>query len=204
MDAPSLPPAYTPIALEDGDSLPIACAEAAAGAMPGSLFWRRRADRLDCALVLEPDLPLRDTRNIRCAAMLGLADALEALGPPKAMVSFAQPNRVAVNAGFIGEITFAAAPGCAEDAVPAWAVVGAVIDVSGDPEDDAPGLHPDRTALREEGFGDIDAAALLESFARHFLSWLDVWEYDGLQAVQAAWRKHSSDAPLPAGGEAIS
>lgn len=192
MDPPRFPPAYTPIALDQGDSMDIACAEAATGAAPGMLFWRRRPDRLDCAVVLEPDHPLRESRHIRCAAMLALADALGALGPPKVRIAFDPAGHILINGAKAGAVAFTAAPGCAEDDVPAWAVVGVTLDVRGDPDDDSPGLHPDHTALREEGFGDLDAALPLESFARNFLSWIDLWENDGPEAVRAAWRRRAS------------
>jgi biotin-(acetyl-CoA carboxylase) ligase len=88
----------------------------------------------------------------------------------------------------VGGTRFAAPPaGGADDDVPAWAVVGVALDVLGDPDDDAPGSHPDRTTLLEEGFDELDPGLLLESFARHFLSWMGRWQEDGFASVRDAW-----------------
>jgi hypothetical protein len=52
------------------------------------------------------------------------------------------------------------------------------------PRDVEPGLHPDSTALEEEGFADTSAARLAESFARHFMIAADGWkEENGFAGV---------------------
>ncbi|HYH20789.1 MAG TPA: biotin/lipoate--protein ligase family protein [Azospirillum sp.] len=187
-DAPHLPPLFRPFPITDGSAFDAARAQAGTGAEPGTLVWSQRPNRLECAVVLAPDRPLVDTRLVVIVFQLALADALAALGPPRTVVSFHVPGRVAVNGADVGAVRFAAPPDAAEDDTPAWAVVGADVDVLGAPDDDSPGRHPDRTALREEGFGDLPVPDLLESVARHLLSWLDVWETEGPEPVRRAWR----------------
>ncbi len=208
-DPSTLPPPFRPQPIAAGDPFAVACAEAARGAEAGTLVWAARRDRLDMAVVLGPDRPLDETRRIVAVAMAALADALEALGPPNLTVGFGWPDRLLVNGALVGGLRFAAAPGAAgaaipETAIPDWAVVGATVDVAGDPDDPDPGRHPERSALREEGFGDIEAPALLESVARHLLSWLDLWEDAGFEAVERIWRRRlDRPAALSAPGPAL-
>ena len=48
-------------------------------------------------------------------------------------------------------------------------------------------VRGDRTALHEEGFGEVETLPLLESFIRHFLAWMNTWQDDGFDQVCAAW-----------------
>jgi biotin-(acetyl-CoA carboxylase) ligase len=50
-----------------------------------------------------------------------------------------------------------------------------------------PGETPGVTALAEEGYGEIDGAALVESYARHLMAGLHDWEDRGFQAVAARY-----------------
>jgi len=196
IDTPRLPPLLQPIPVE-GSAFDAAYAHAAAGADPGTLTWTPRRDRLDCAVVLAPDRPLAQTRPAVCVVLLALADALGALGPPKVAVRFGWPDRVVVNGALAGGLRFAAPPGVAEAAVPDWAVVGVTVDVLGAADDDSPGLHPERTALREEGFGDLSPLELLESFARHLLARMDAWESDGFAPLRRDWLRHADRTAMP-------
>lgn len=197
LDTPTLPPVFHPQPIADRDPFDAAVAAAAAGAEPGTLFWTPRRDRLAAAVVLAPDQPLADTRHAVGVTLVALADALEALGPPNLAIAFDPNSRILVNGAAVGEVAFAAPPGAVEDAVPDWAVVGVRVDVLGDPDDLDPGLHPDRTALREEGFGELEATRLLESFAHHTLFWMDVWENDGFEPVRRAWQGRALDWRAP-------
>lgn len=189
LDTPTFPPLFRPYPLADGDPFATAMRLAAEGEEAGTLVWAQRRDRLDMAVVLGPDRPLSETRRVTAVALVALADAMEALGPPNLDIRYDGSDRVLVNGAVVGGVRFAASPGTAEDGIPGWAVVGAVVDVLGDPDDPAPGLHPDRTALREEGFGDVAAPDLLDSFTRHFLSWMDIWEDAGFEPVRQVWQR---------------
>src|SRR5206468_306468 len=46
-----------------------------------------------------------------------------------------------------------------------------------------PGLRPLSAALEEEGFDDLGSGRLVESFSRHLMSVLDLWQANGFDAV---------------------
>jgi hypothetical protein len=46
-----------------------------------------------------------------------------------------------------------------------------------------PGLRPLSTALEQEGFQDLGAGRVVESFSRHFMSALDAWQAHGFREV---------------------
>ncbi|WP_142848126.1 biotin/lipoate--protein ligase family protein [Telmatospirillum sp. J64-1] len=186
MTLPHLPPLFDPVDVEDGtEPLALACAQAAAGAEAGRLFWQNRPDRLACALVLAPDRPWKEARRMQEVGLLAMADALAVLGPPEVEVGFRPEGDILVNGASVGALCFLAPDG-PEDEVPDWAVLGLAVDVLGDPQDDSPGLRPQSTALREEGFGDVAVPQLLECFARHLLSWTDLWDSEGAAKLDEA------------------
>ncbi|EWY41355.1 biotin [Skermanella stibiiresistens SB22] len=192
---PELPPIYRAVAIEPGPlvgndrggAFAHASSLAAAGAEAGTLVWTRRVDRLDAAVVLEPNEPLVQSLPVCHVASLGLVDALGALGPPNIPVTFGWPDRVEVNGATVGGVRLTVAETRCAEAIPDWMVLGITIQVHGYPDDDDPGLRPDRTALHEEGFGEVEVVPLLESFSRHFLAWMNTWQEDGFDQVRQAW-----------------
>jgi len=153
----------------------------------GLLAWSERSDRLQCALVLEPDAPLADSLLVVYVAMLALADALGALAPPMVTVSFGWPNRIEVNGGIVGVVELRAAPVDHPEAVPPWLIAAIDIAIARDAEDVAREDDVAQTSLREEGCGDAGAEALLEAFARHLLPWMREWQEDGFAPIREAW-----------------
>jgi BirA family biotin operon repressor/biotin-[acetyl-CoA-carboxylase] ligase len=209
---PQFPPIYRAVSIARGSAFAHAVNMASeGGAEAGTLVWTRRRDRLDCAVVLEPDQALGASLPVAYVALLGMADALGALGPPNIPVTFGWPDRIEVNGAAVGGVRLVAAESRgAADAVPDWAipdwlVLGVSIQVHGYPDDDSPGLRADRTALHEEGFGEVEALPLLESFSRHFLAWMNTWQDDGFDRVRDAWLARASDfdgeITLRVGGE---
>ena len=189
-DRPHLPPLYRAVVLDAaGDAFVEAQARACAGAEPGTLLWSARDDRLDCAVILEPEHPLSQSLPVHYVALLGLGDALGALLPPTVAVTFDWPDRVAVNGGTVGGVRLAAADADAAEA-PAWMVVGAGLAMADD--DDAPGRNPGRTTLGAEGGAGVAPVDLVEAFARHFLVWLNRWQDDGFGPVRQAWLKRAA------------
>lgn len=171
-----LPPVYRPRASSAPDVFAAALSAAAAGAEPGTLLWRDDGRRLDWALVLAPDRPLAGTRLAARAGQLALADTLASLAPPSRPIAV-RGETLLCDGAEVAALRFGAQQ-VADPAVPGWACLGVSLELAGDPADDAPGRHPERTSLREEGF-DCGGEAVIEGFARHFLSWLDRWEAEG-------------------------
>ncbi|WP_207478336.1 biotin/lipoate--protein ligase family protein [Arenibaculum pallidiluteum] len=180
----SIPPVYESVAIAGSGAFSAACARAEEiGA--GALFWSRRTDRLDCAVVLEPEQPRREALTVLYAGALALREAIGALGPPNKPVTFAWPDRIDVDGACVGGVRLAA--GADRDGVPAWLVLGAEIEVTGDPDDPDPGRHVGRTALWEEGFGEVEVPELTGCWARFLLGWITRFTEEGFAPVRREW-----------------
>ncbi|MGQ9370336.1 biotin/lipoate--protein ligase family protein [Azospirillum sp. ST 5-10] len=210
--APVLPPPFEPVGCEPGeDAFRRALAEAGAGAGAGRLVWGAGPDRLDVAVVLEPDTDLRGAVRAALAAQVAMAEALAALGPPHKPVSVRWPDGLAVDGAAVGRVRAGwppragadAAPDRLPDWLPDWLVVGVTLRLRHDGGE--PGLEPERTALAEEGFGDLAAADLVEAFARHLLHGLHRWEEEGFAPLARHWlaRRDGDGALDPATGDRL-
>ena len=185
------PPVFSPVVRLSGDAFARATELAANGAEPGTLVWIDRRDRLDCAVVLAPDRSLDEALPVIRVGLLALGDALGSLGPPQTPITIAPPDGLLVNGGLVGGVRIAA-----ETAdPPGWMVLGATIDVEGNPYDTDPGINIGRTALFEEGFGEVTTPDLVQSYAHHLLNWMSRWEEEGEAAIMPDWRKRSMDQP---------
>ncbi|MGC2855761.1 biotin/lipoate--protein ligase family protein [Novispirillum sp. DQ9] len=129
-------------------------AVAAAAAEPGQVFWRADVEALDCAIVILPE---------PAAAVLAgraLSDALGALGPPHAELAV-EDEAVRLNGATVGVLRVEAAGPLA------LLLLSLRLADTTTPD---PGLTPDRSTLRDEGFdAGIDAEAILDAFLRHLL-----------------------------------
>ena len=189
----SLPPAFRPIAAgARNDALSTARDLAAGGADPGSFVWAPRDDVADCAVVLAPDAPLAPSLLVAYVATVAIGDTLGALLPPVIPVVFGWPDRIVVNGAPIGGIRLLAAATAAPGAVPDWMVVGCTLALRAPRDGDEPGRTPHRTTLELEGCGGLTVTGLLESFARHFLYWMNRWQEDGFAPVKAAWLERAA------------
>lgn len=152
----------------------------------GDVVWSRNTALFDCAIVLEPEVAYERALEMLYLSMVALGDAIGALSPPEIAVTYWWPQTIRVNGAYAGEVRIAAGP---QDGagVPEWLVLGAEIAMRGDLSDPDPGRHPDRTSLQEEGAGEFNRTDLIESYCRHFLTWLHSWEQDGFRPVHEAW-----------------
>ena len=181
MNAPTFPPLMR--GLPAADPFAAARAGAAAGAEPGTIAFDVD-DALRAAIVLAPEVALEDAMAMWPACGLGLHDALGALGPPEMAVRLDWDGGVRVEGALCGRVR-AAASAPDPEAVPLWLVLG--IEVPWRLEVADPGLAPDRTALLEEGCGDLEPSRLLESWSRHTLGWIHRWEEEGAAPLHAHW-----------------
>jgi BirA family biotin operon repressor/biotin-[acetyl-CoA-carboxylase] ligase len=199
--APSLPPAFRLVALERVESTNDAARELArAGGEDGTLVWAREQTRgrgrlgrvwasppgnLYCSLVLRPDCPLARASELAFVAALAVGGALGALMPPLCELRYKWPNDVLLNgrkaAGILLEAE-AGAGGALE-----FLILGVGVNVASSPADAA---FP-ATSMREEGGGAVEAADVLEHFARQFMAWTDRWLDEGFAPVRAAWLKRA-------------
>jgi len=197
-------PVFPPLLTGHGVNAPVdPFSHAVAGARAdtlgaGDLVWAKRVDRFDCAIVLEPDVPGDQVAQMHYTAMVALADSLGALAPPEVGVHYRWPGTILVNGARAGEARFARDAATGPDGAPRWAVVGVALDIF-DREPYAGGPHeagerPNETTLFEEGCGELDRTPLLESFARHFLAWVDRWAEEGFRPVHDLWAGRREEA----------
>lgn len=180
---PALPPAYR-LVLVASDDAPF---EAASTASPtgedGDFFWSARPDRLDCAILLHPELPAARADMLAYVALVGLGDAIGAQVPAAIAVTFRWPDTLLVNAAVAGGIRIATAATSSADDIPSWQVLGITVALHGDKADPSPGDRPQVTTLYDEGATEISAVSLAESVSRHLLSWIHRWQEDGFAPV---------------------
>ncbi len=183
---PVLPPGFTLQTLrESGDAFAHAI-HIAPEAGAATLVWVRRFDLVEFALVLEPDAPLVTARLAHYLCMNALADALSVHCPPERPILFGWPDALMYDHGLIGGGRTTWPQDCAETDVPDWLVFGAMVRASrSTPFEDRPGQIG--TALDEEGFENVDAADLVESFSRHVMLNVSRWQSDGPKATARRW-----------------
>jgi hypothetical protein len=177
-----LPPPFRLVMLREvGDAFAHACARGAElGA--GALVVVGRFDVAEFAVVLEPDEPLAAARRIFYLGMIALGDALAALAPPEKPIAIEWPDAFRVDGGLVGGGRLGWPAQGDERARPDWLVFGAAIRTSSaNPMSMA--RQALATALDDEGFGDVGAAHLVESFARHLMAAIDRWQEDGFAAI---------------------
>jgi len=186
---PTFPPLLNGIAVR-GRPRPfeLARAKAAAGvAEAGDVFWSRDTSRLDCAIVLEPEVETPRALHMLLTAMVAFGDALGAIAPPEVGVFYRWPAEILVNGARAGRLRVALPDDAREDSVPRWLVVGIEVDILADEKGPEPGFDADSTTLHAEGCEEIDRTRLVESFCRHFLVWVHTWNEDGFRPVHEAW-----------------
>lgn len=186
MQNPSFPPLFRGEAVRASiDPFAKAVSLAGLGCDPGQIVWSLDETRARAAIVLAPELPLCDATGAVFAVALGLSDALGALAPPEVAVHFTWPGGIKVNGARCGGLRAAASTNIPEDE-PDWLVVG--FDIPLLPfHDQEPGKTPDETSLVEEGCGEIGAQALIESWSRHTLVWINRLLDDGFAPLHRDW-----------------
>ena len=188
-DEPVFPPLLNGIAVEPGtDTVRVAIAAVMAGqAGAGDLYWSQSEDRLNMAIVLEPDVPLSRAAQVRHVLAVAFGDAFGAISPPEISIHYRWPGDLLVNGARAGAITLDLPAGLAADEVPAWMVLGLDVAITLDLSVENPGELPDSTTLHEEGAGEVTRTLLIESVSRHFLTWIDGWMNEGFKGVHENW-----------------
>jgi len=118
--------------------------------------------------------------------MAALADTLAATAPPETAINIEWPDALYVNWGLIGGARLAWPKRTGENEVPPWLVFGGMIRTASMTGAE-PGATPDITALDAEGFVEITAAHVVESFARNFMHMIDGWKESGFGAVAKSY-----------------
>ena len=169
----------------DEDPFLTACLRATAGCDAGLIVYNLAPDTLKAALVFAPEVPLSKAMSMLPVCAVGFQNALGALAPPEVAVHLEWSGGLRVNGAKCGHMRVAASTSEPAD-VPDWLVVGFELPLW--PASDEMGHTPDQTALYAEGCAEVEAPALLESWARHTLNWITRWEDEGTAPVHAEWR----------------
>ena len=177
---PVLPPLYSAIRLDAQLVSPRNAFLRKAGSLPeGTLLWSDANGRLALALLLDSETSFEESAPVGLVAVVAMGDAIGALAPPVVAVTNSWPDRIEVNGALVGGTALHALSG-------ARLLLEAEVLISSAGEYE-PGEKPEFTSLHEEGCVDITAVRLLESFARHFLSWLHRWQHDGFGPLRFHW-----------------
>ncbi|GHE02506.1 hypothetical protein U879_20720 [Defluviimonas sp. 20V17] len=187
VNAPDFPPLLTGH-VTAGDPGAVALAGLTEGRLgAGDLCWAETAENAELALVLEPEV--RRDRALQMVPLMAVAvcDALAHSGPPNIAIGLGWPATFLANGARLGQLELTLPAGTGAEEVPAWMVLTLSLALRL-PEAlrAAPGRASQRTALHEEGAGDITAPALIGAVARHFLAWYDGWQHEGFGPVAVA------------------
>lgn len=187
---PTFPPLLTGHAVKaPARAFETAVAGAGSGAFgAGDLVWGRDTERLDCAVVFEPEVGPERAAEMLFLAMVAFADSFGALAPPEVAISFGWPGTIRVNGGEVGHARAAMAAERDDDGAPLWLAVGLEVMLRrrwGRGEE--PGASPHLTDLYEEGCGELTRTGMIESYARHLLVWIHDWEREGFKPVHQMW-----------------
>ncbi len=185
---PDFPPLMTGLATA-GDPFAAAIELARDGCEGGTILHRPDEAALLAALILAPDVPLKQAMAMALAAQCAFGDAFGALAPAEIALHFEWPGGFRINGALCGTLRAAAATADA-NAVPGWLVLGLHVPFHEEAAAE-PGDRPDETTLREEGVGDLATDDLLGAWARHMMSWIDVWQSGGIARIHETWRSRA-------------
>jgi BirA family biotin operon repressor/biotin-[acetyl-CoA-carboxylase] ligase len=161
------------------------------------LVWSRAIARAECAIVLEPEVPLARSLQMGPLVQVALADCLGGLMPPQVAIQHRWPDTILVNGAAAGVVRLGA-PLIELDEVPDWLVVGTTLQLTHDIPGKEPGEVPGQTALSEEGAGDLTRTEILEGLAAHVLVWINTWSEEGFRPVADQWlhRAEGRESPV--------
>lgn len=200
---PDLPGLYDLVVIEKADSA-VAQAQRLArkGADEGTLVWAKAQQEgvgregnfwmsgnrnLHCALVLRPEDDFASCCQISLLNCICTAMAIARQAEPLEEIRFRWPNDVLLNRGKVAGMTLSGELDARGR--PGWMVVGVNVNVHECPS--SRGFSA--ASMRGEGFRDPDRVALLEAYAREFLSWINRWADEGFAPVRKAWLTKSPD-----------
>jgi|28_taG_2_1085356.scaffolds.fasta_scaffold00085_21 biotin-(acetyl-CoA carboxylase) ligase len=181
------------------DPFETACKRAVLGCDAGLVVYNLAPDTVRAALVFAPEVPLSQAMAMLPTCGVGFQNALGALAPPEVAVHLEWNGAIRINGARCGTLRAAASTSDPAE-VPDWLVIGLELPLW--PADGDGGDSPDQTALYAEGCADVEAPALIESWARHCLHWINRWEEEGAKHLHADWRElaHGIGEPVQEGG----
>jgi hypothetical protein len=198
---PDLPPPFTGIVLSERESAFAQACRMAPGAAAPTLAWVRRFDIADLAVVLAPGEDLAEARLAVFVGLSAAAGALAEIGPRGKRLSFAWPDAILCDGGLLGGARLAWPDRIAEDAVPAWLVLGVTMRVERIPAPPPDAAGP--TALRDAGFTNFEIDDFVRRFARRLKSALDEWSVEGPRSPTRRWLRRAPPLLLSPTGDLL-
>ena len=166
------------------DPFATACSRAVLGCESGLVCYSLGTPQLEAAIVLAPDVPLRQAMTMLPLCGVGFQNALGALAPPEVAVHLGWDGTLFINGAVCGSLR-SASDAADPETVPNWLVVGLTLPLW---PSENPGATPDQTALYAEGCADVQPGDVIEAWARHTLAWITRWESQGPRVLHAEWR----------------
>lgn len=156
-------------------------AEQTAGRGRRGRSWHSPPGNLYCSLVLRPECQAGAAASLGFVAALAVYDAIGSVVEGALAAWLKWPNDVMMHGGKVAGVLLEAETGAG--GAPDWVVVGVGVNIAHAPADaDRPA-----TCLAAEGNPQVTVVAMLEAFARHFLSWCGRWRDGGFAAIRRPW-----------------
>ncbi|MGI9520708.1 MAG: biotin/lipoate--protein ligase family protein [Hyphomicrobiaceae bacterium] len=157
----------------------------------GDVVWRDDPLSLELAIILEPDVDLTRAAQMLLLATVAAGDCIGVLAPPQVGVHFGWPGKLLVNGADAGSVALASAT-TDQNGIPDWLIVSVVLRLQFSDDGLEPGHNLGQTALSEEGCEELTHIQWLESYARHFLTWLHTWQVEGFRPVHQGWTERAA------------
>lgn len=138
----------------------------------GTLFWSRRYEVAEFALILEPEEPIETAVRAFYLGMNALADTLSFHAPPDKAVTFHFPDALLLDGGLIGGGRLQIV---GESLVFSGMIRTSIVGILDT------GLVAHATSLEDAGGEMLDAGELISSFARHFMAGVHGYLTEGMK-----------------------
>lgn len=152
----------------------------------GDLAWAANSEGVALALVLEPEVPAKRCGEMLYLGAVAFGDAAGAVIPPEVAITYGWPGVLRLNGAIVGAVELAL-PETQPQEPPDWMVLSLSVALLPPRERPEPGEELDRTTFWDEGCGDMEPLALVESLSKHILTWVHRWEDEGFRPVHETW-----------------
>jgi hypothetical protein len=138
----------------------------------GTLFWARRYEVAEFALILEPEEPIESAIRAFYLGMNALADTLSTHAPPDKSVTINFPDALLLDNGLIGGGRIEIVGDCLVFSGMIRTSIVGILET---------GTVAGATSLEDEGGEMLDAGEIIASFSRHFMANLHDYLTDGMK-----------------------
>ncbi len=200
---PQLPLVYEPVALKTGDSVRQHSMDLAErGAAEGTLIWAKQHpdgearpgktwyapdDGLYLALLMEPDYPDHQAGQVGLVALIAMGIAMAEHVAPMTDLAYRWPNDILLSGSKVAGLWLD------KNRTGDRLVLNIAVNVA-----QPPGQVFDAGSVRVDGGApDLTPEQLLESFARHFLEWINRWAEEGMSPILNQFRSRHAKPGMP-------